>query len=275
MLDSGILFYEMTDNEFQEIVWQYWREHGRQGLPWRDNPSPYNVVVSELMLQQTQVERVVPKFLTFTSLFPDFPALAKASLSDVLIAWQGLGYNRRAKYLHELAKAVVVRGTLPDTLEELVKLPGIGTNTAGAILAYPFHQPDVYIETNTRTVYLHPYFADKFDVDDKELLPIIERTLERDEPRAWYSALMDYGTYLKKQRLGRNNASKHYKKQSKFEGSVRQMRGAILRALAAGKLTFEELKASVAADERFDQALEGLLKEQVVYCADGMYGLAS
>lgn len=265
----------MTDTEFREHVWQYWRENGRQGLPWRDNPTPYSVVVSELMLQQTQVHRVVPKFREFVAQFPDFSTLASAPLSDVLIAWQGLGYNRRAKYLHELAKAVVIRGGLPDTQDELVKLPGIGKNTAGAILAYAFDQPVVYIETNIRTVYLHHYFADKFDVDDKELLPIIERTLERDEPRAWYSALMDYGTYLKKQGLGRNDASKHYKKQSKFEGSVRQMRGAILRALASGPLTLKELRAVVKADDRFDTTLASLLDEQIVIEQGGNYSFAS
>lgn len=263
----------MTDIEFQEVLWNYWREHGRQGLPWRDDPSPYNVVVSELMLQQTQVERVVPKFLEFTKQFPDFPALAKAPLSDVLIAWQGLGYNRRAKYLHLLAKAVVELGVLPDSVEELVKLPGIGKNTAGAILAYAFNQPVVYIETNIRTVYLHHFFADRFDVDDKELLPIIERTLDRNEPRAWYSALMDYGSFLKKQGYGRNNASKHYRKQSKFEGSVREMRGAILRALASGAMTLSELKYAVSADERFDVALQQLINEWLVRKTDQVYSL--
>lgn len=245
-------------------------------MPWREDPTPYKVVVSELMLQQTQVERVVPKFVNFISLFPDFPTLAKAPLSDVLIAWQGLGYNRRAKYLHELAKTVVGLGALPETQDELVKLPGIGTNTAGAILAYAFDQPVVYIETNIRTVYLHHYFADKFDVDDKELLPVIERTLERDEPRAWYSALMDYGAYLKKQGMGRNNASKHYKKQSKFEGSVRQMRGAVLRALATGPLTIDELKKAIDADERFNAALSGLEEEHIVnYDAQNRLQIAS
>jgi A/G-specific adenine glycosylase len=254
----------MTDAEFREVVWQYWRENGRQGLPWRENPSPYKVVVSELMLQQTQVHRVIPKFLDFISHFPNFPTLAKASLGEVLVAWQGLGYNRRAKYLHELAKAVIERGKLPDTRDELVKLPGVGTNTAGAILAYAFDQPVVYIETNIRTVYLHHFFADRFDVDDKELLPIIERTLVRDEPRAWYSALMDYGTYLKKQGLGRNDASKQYKKQSTFEGSVRQMRGAILRVLVTAPHTAESLKRVVAADQRFDTALEQLEREGLI-----------
>lgn len=254
----------MTDAEFREVVWQYWRENGRQGLPWRDNPSPYNVVVSELMLQQTQVHRVIPKFQEFISLFPDFPALAKAPLSEVLIAWQGLGYNRRAKYLHELAKAVVSLGGLPDTLDELVKLPGIGKNTAGAIMAYAFDQPVVYIETNIRTVYLHHYFADRFDVDDKELLPIVERTLDSEEPRAWYSALMDYGTYLKKQGLGRIDASKHYKKQSKFEGSVRQMRGAILRELASGPLTLDELNMRMCRDGRFETAINQLAREALI-----------
>lgn len=263
----------MNTQEFQDSVWQYWREYGRQGLPWREEPSAYNVVVSELMLQQTQVERVVPKFLEFISLFPDFPTLAKSPLSEVLIAWQGLGYNRRAKYLHELAKAVVSLGGLPDTLDELVKLPGIGKNTAGAILAYAFDQPVAYIETNIRTVYLHHYFADRFDVDDKELLSIIERTLDRDEPRAWYSALMDYGTFLKKQGLGRNNASKHYKKQSKFEGSVREMRGAILRALTKGPLTLRALRRIVNADERFAAILDELQREALITYRDQCYSL--
>lgn len=260
--------------EFRELVWRHYRENGRQGLPWREDPSPYNVVVSELMLQQTQVERVVPKFNQFIFLFPDFPALAKAPLSQVLIAWQGLGYNRRAKYLHELAKAVVVRGSLPNTIDELVKLPGIGKNTAGAILAYAFDQPVVYIETNIRTVYLHHYFADRFDVDDKELLPIIERTFDRDEPRAWYSALMDYGTYLKKQGLGRIDASKHYKKQPKFEGSVRQMRGAILRALTRGPLSKEDLETEMNNDAQLGAVLGQLLNEGLVVHATTMYELA-
>jgi A/G-specific adenine glycosylase len=264
----------MTDTDFQETVWGYWREHGRQGLPWRDDPSAYNVVVSELMLQQTQVDRVVPKFSMFTSLFPDFPALAKAPLSNVLVAWQGLGYNRRAKYLHELAKAVVCRGGLPDTQGELVKLPGIGKNTAGAILAYAFDQPVVYVETNIRTVYLHHYFADRFDVDDKEILPIVERTLDRDEPHAWYGALMDYGTHLKKQGLGRIDASKHYKKQSKFEGSIRQMRGAILRTLVNRSLAKEDLQKQVVYDERFDKALGQLLQDRLAVYEDHKYRLA-
>lgn len=263
----------MKDSEFREVIWQYWRDQGRAGLPWREDPSPYKVVVSELMLQQTQVERVVPKFLSFTSLFPDFPALAKAPLSDVLIAWQGLGYNRRAKYLHELAKTVVGLGALPETQDELVKLPGIGKNTAGAILAYAFDQPVVYIETNIRTVYLHHFFSDKFDVDDKELLPIIERTLDRNEPRAWYSALMDYGSFLKKQGFARNDASKHYKKQSKFKGSVREMRGAILRALAREPVNRASLKRLVGYDDRFSVALQQLEDEQLVVRRGALYTL--
>lgn len=264
----------MDTREFQEVVWRYWREHGRQGLPWREDPNAYNVVVSELMLQQTQVERVVSKFLEFTKQFPDFPALANAPLSDMLIAWQGLGYNRRAKYLHELAKVVDQLGDLPDTIEELVKLPGIGKNTAGAIVAYAFDQPVVYIETNIRTVYLHHFFADQFDIDDKELLPIIERTLDRAEPRVWYGALMDYGTFLKRQGFGRNNASKHYKKQSKFEGSVRQMRGAILRALTTGALSADKLQEAVNADERFAPALDQLQKDKLVTFCDHRYALS-
>ena len=262
----------MTTAEFQEIVWEYYRVHGRE-LPWRDNPTPYYVLVSELMLQQTQVDRVIPKFHEFIAKFPDAERLAVASLADVLVAWQGLGYNRRAKFLHEAAKAIAERGSFPETFDELVKLPGIGKNTAGAILAYAFEQPVAYVETNIRTVYLHHYFADRFDVTDTELLEIIERTLDREHPREWYSALMDYGTYLKKQGYGRNNASKHYKKQPPLKGSIREVRGRIIKELTVKTYSKEALAKAVHADERFEPALEQLVGEGLVRRVGRSYSL--
>jgi A/G-specific adenine glycosylase len=145
--------------EFQEMIWDKARQHYRK-MPWRDNTDPYNVLVSELMLQQTQVDRVIPKFELFMLTFPSILSLSKASLADVLIAWNGLGYNRRAKYLHESAKKIVsdFEGKIPQSYEKLTSLPGVGPNTAGAILAYSYNQPVVFIETNIRTVYFHHFF---------------------------------------------------------------------------------------------------------------------
>ena len=143
----------MNTADFQELIWEKGRELYRD-MPWRDDTRPYYVLVSELMLQQTQVDRVIPKFDAFITRFPDEAALAAASLADVLTLWSGLGYNRRAKYLHDAAKMIMAEfsGIFPTTYDELVKLPGVGPNTAGAIMTYAYNQPVVFIETNVRTV---------------------------------------------------------------------------------------------------------------------------
>lgn len=249
--------------EFREVVWGYYRENGRV-MPWREDPSPYKVLVSELMLQQTQAARVIPKFDAFMYTCSNFAGLAEKSLGDVLMLWSGLGYNRRAKFLHQTARLVVSdhAGVLPDTFDELVKLPGIGKNTAGAILAYAYNQPVAFIETNIRTVYFHHFYPDEHDpISDKELENLVEQTIDRENPREWYWALMDYGAYLKKTAGGRLTSSKHYVKQSPLKGSVREMRGRILKALVDGTCSERELSERVQGDERFEPALSSLLQE--------------
>jgi A/G-specific adenine glycosylase len=250
---------------FNEIVWDKARELYRD-MPWRDNTDPYYVLVSELMLQQTQVDRVIPKFELFMNTFPTMKALADAPLSEVLTVWSGLGYNRRAKFLHEAAKKVMVDfdGKIPATYEALVSLPGIGPNTAGAILAYSFNQPVVFIETNVRTVYFHHFFEDQALVTDKELREIVEKTVDAEHPREWYWALMDYGSYLKKQGAGRIDKSSHYKKQTPLKGSVREVRGLILKALAKKDYDLAQLRAELPADERFNASVKALIKEGFV-----------
>jgi A/G-specific adenine glycosylase len=185
--------------EFLEILWKFYAQSGRGSLPWRqpepdDSFDPYKIMVSELMLQQTQVARVIPKYQSFLEQFPDVQSLAMADLSDVLRVWQGLGYNRRAKFLWQAAGAIDVLGNFPTTYEELVKLPGIGSNTAGAILAYACNQPVVFVETNVRTVYIHHFFADRIDIHDREILSLVGQTLDREHPREFYWAVMDYGS---------------------------------------------------------------------------------
>ena len=255
----------MKESEFQEIVWEKGRELYRT-MPWREDTRPYYVLVSELMLQQTQVDRVIPKFNAFIQRFPDEKLLAGASLADVLRLWSGLGYNRRAKYLHEAAKAVVADfgGVFPNTRENLIALSGVGPGTAGAILTYAFNQPVTFIETNVRTVYFHHFFEGQPAVSDKELAPVVERTIDHEHPREFYWALMDYGTWLKKNGAGKNSQSAHYKKQSPLRGSVREVRGQIVAVLAAGDLGRHELERRLDADSRFDRALAGLVADGLV-----------
>ncbi len=194
------------------------------------------------MLQQTQVERVIPFYANFLKQFPTAKALAKAPLSKVLVAWQGLGYNRRAKFLHEAAK-VIAKSGFPNTVEGMEALPGVGHYTARAVAAFAFNKPEVFVETNIRTVFFH-HFEFKKQMSDAELLPYVAESLRRSkmQPRDFYAALMDYGTYLKKQGIKLNSKSKHYTKQSKFEGSARQKRAAALRDLLKAGASEAELE---------------------------------
>jgi len=258
------------EQKFVDAVWNFYIEHGRHDLPWRKTKSPYRVHVSEAMLQQTQVLRVVPKYNTFIQSFPTVVALSDASLGEVLELWQGLGYNRRAKMLHACAQEIVstYNSTYPRTYVELCTLPGIGPYTAGAVSAFAFNTPVAIIETNIRTVYTHHFYNNATDIDDKELVRIIESTLDIKNPREWYWALMDYGAYLKKEYGSINNQSKHYTKQSKFSGSDRQIRGALVRVLAESKFPVSRIvilkKLSHLEDIRIDSQLEKLQAEGLV-----------
>jgi A/G-specific adenine glycosylase len=253
----------MQPKDFQELIFQKGHELYRD-MPWRDDTRPYYVLVSELMLQQTQVERVIPKFTAFITRFPGVETLAQASLADVLVLWQGLGYNRRAKFLHETAKAVVALGDFPSEEAALLLLPGVGKNTAGAIRAYAFNQPSIFVETNVRTVYFHHFFQDGDIVDDKQIIELLEQTINREHPREFYWALMDYGSFLKRSGAGRITQSKHYKKQSALKGSVREVRGLIIKRLVENDSTLDALKKVVVQDERFMSALKSLEKEGLV-----------
>lgn len=255
----------MDKSEFQVVI----REKGHElyrDMPWRQDTRPYYVLVSELMLQQTQVDRVIPKFNAFIAAFPDEKSLAGASLAEVVQLWTGLGYNRRAKYLRDAAVMIESKygGLMPSTYDELLTLPGVGPNTAGAIMTYAFNQPVVFIETNVRTVYFYHFFDHGDKVDDNELRQVVSSTIDHDHPREFYWALMDYGSWLKKQGVGRIQQSAHYKKQSPLKGSIREVRGQIIRQLTAQDMTTDELKHHITADERFDVALAGLVRDGLV-----------
>lgn len=222
----------MKTTDFQKLIWTHYKNNKRE-FPWRNTRVPYRILVSEIMLQQTQTDRVVPKYKAFLKRFPTFKALASASTQEVLIAWQGLGYNRRALNLKKTAEVVTrdLKGKFPKTHKELTTLPGIGSYTAGAVLAFSFDTASPIIETNIRTVFLHFFFKDKTNVSDKELLTHIEATLPAKDIREWYYALMDYGAYLKKENKSINHRSLHFKKQSAFKGSHREKRSKVLKLL--------------------------------------------
>lgn len=255
---------------FIKTVKNFYKESGRHNLLWRKTTNSYRIHVSEVMLQQTQVDRVTPKYKSFLEAFPTVTALSKASLRDVLVMWQGLGYNRRAKMLHICAKEIVgtYHGTYPSTYQELITLPGIGPYTAGAVMAFAYNEPIAIIETNIRTVFTHHFFKDETDVTDTELIHYIELTLDNENPREWYWALMDYGAYLKKEHGSINSKSKHYAKQSKFTDSDRQVRGAIVRTLTEDTHSLSRAtilkRLSQFEDIHVDTQLEKLLKERMI-----------
>lgn len=258
--------------DFQVYVGDYYRDNRRE-MPWRENHNPYWVVVSEVMLQQTQVSRVMEKFPQFIDRFSSFEQLAQASPAEVITAWQGLGYNRRALNLHKLAQAI--DGDLPQDPAELVKLPGIGPGTAGSIAAFAFDAPVVFIETNIRRVFIHHFFADQEGIDDKQLLPLVEEALDREHPREWYYALMDYGTYLAKTVPNPNRRSKHHTVQSTFEGSDRQIRGAVLRSLINQNLKIEQLVEHTNCSDgaRLQKMVQQLVREGLIELHRGRYRL--
>ena len=211
---------------------RFYKKEGRGHLPWRKTKDPYKILVSEVMLQQTQVGRVVPFYKNFIKQFPTPKKLAEAKLSDVLKAWQGLGYNRRAKYLHGVGIALA-ETRFPKTAGELEALSGVGPYTARAVAAFAYNRPEVFVETNIRTVLFYHGLVGTKKVSDTALFPLVAELLKKSkmQPRDFYAALMDYGSHLKQQGVRLNKQSKHYAKQSKFEGSARQLRGAILREL--------------------------------------------
>lgn len=256
---------------FRREIYSHYKKRKRN-FPWRRTKNPYCILVSEIMLQQTRAgPRTVEKYKAFIKKFPSFKELGQAPLRDVLAQWQGLGYNRRAKALKELAEIVVndYGGVLPKTEGELMKLPGVGPYTAGAVCAFAFNKPAVFIETNIRTVFIHFFFSrTNRKISDKEILELIEGTLPRTNSREWFHSLMDYGAMLKKKYPNKNHRSKHYLKQSKFDGSDRQLRGQIIKLfLAEQKLTqtriAEELKVKSRRARRVLEALtnEGFLAQ--------------
>ena len=283
-------------NNFRRVVLEYFEKNGRHTLPWRKVRDPYKILVSEIMLQQTQVDRVIPYYERFLRIFPTVQKLAASDLASVLKIWSGLGYNRRAKLLRDCAREVVEKysGTLPRDRAALESLPGIGPYTAGAVQAFAFNDSVVLIETNIRTVYIH-HFAkiwtsdvhissnyhscvlQKTGIEDSEILEIAKRAAEGQGARKWHWALMDYGAYLKRSGVKLNQKSAHFTKQSKFEGSQRQVRGAILRALktsASEAQIFRRCHLGVSR-KKIREALRSLERDGLILKRKGKWQIST
>ncbi|MBX4197807.1 A/G-specific adenine glycosylase [Candidatus Parcubacteria bacterium] len=280
----------INTRQFRNTIWKYYKAHKR-AFPWRETKDPYKILVSEIMLQQTQTDRVVKKYEEWLEHFPTFKDLADAPLQKVLKIWQGLGYNRRALALKRAAAIICEKynGKLPANYEKILELPGIGPYTAGAIMAFAFNKPFPIIETNIRTVFIYfykkqgkvPRFVSQAAsraapspasgtlplVADADILLLVEKTLDKNNPREWYHALMDYGVMLKKTHGNLNKQSRHYTKQSSFIGSNRQIRSTILKAITLKPqtqksiLSFLELNNVKVTSEQFQKNISALQNE--------------
>jgi len=290
VLDSPPAVDSVAVAEFAAAVLGYYQSNSRP-FPWRETSDPWRILVSELMLQQTQTQRVLPKYLAWFETFPDMAALAAAPLESVYAAWKGLGYNNRALRLRETAKQLCSQhgGQVPANEQQLLALPGIGQYTARAILAFAWEQPTIFLETNIRSALIFHFF-DKNQpaaagtpatekISDRQLMPLAEASLgaalaRGQSSRHWYYALMDYGVYLKKMEVNPSRRSRAYSRQSKFEGSLRQVRGAVLASLQIiGPSSIAALGQHTGyAPERLEQAAESLVAEGLLYYENGKLG---
>ncbi len=260
----------MNIRAFQKEIWNHYYEHKRD-FPWRRTKDPYRILVSEIMLQQTQAPRVAAKYRSFLKKFPDLKTLAEAKTAEVLQEWQGLGYNRRALYLKRCAEAVVKEhnGKFPRDFKKLCALPGIGPATAGDLMAFAWNLPVPLIETNIRTVFIHFFFKSRKKVNDKEIMPLIGKTLDKGNPREWYWALFDYGAFLK-QGGNPSRRSAHHVRQSKFEGSYRQKRAKVLRSILENSTTVSAVQIQTGVGmKELKKIMEDLEKEGFVKSAAG------
>lgn len=250
---------------FQKKIWDFYNRNKRN-FPWRETTNPYKILVSEVMLQQTQTNRVHPKYQEFLKKFPKIEDVAKATNIEVLTVWNGLGYNRRGLYLKKTAEEIArnYKGKIPLDPKILITFPGIGPNTAGSIFVFSTNKPHLFIETNIRRVFIHEFFKDQENISDKEILRLLEENLDTENPREFYYALMDYGVFLSKSEINPNRKSKHYSKQSKFEGSLRQTRGKILKVLLQEKSIEIKILEEKINSLHFTDALSQLEKENFV-----------
>jgi A/G-specific adenine glycosylase len=268
----------METKTFTHNLLAWYDQHGRD-LPWRNTTDPYKIMISEFMLQQTQVSRVIVKYNQFLTQFPTIQDLAKANLADVLKLWQGLGYNRRAKYIHNAAKELKDKD-FPNTVEELQLLNGFGPYTAGAVVVFAYNTPALAIDANVKNV-----FNKVFGVGEKEIPELVKEAIPKERARDFFNALMDIGSqYYKSTSDYQFYPFKEFCcffnklpieplkkiKQPKFEGSNRYFRGQVLKLLCDKPVIFTELKKR---GMQYVDAANQLVSEGMVQEKKGTYTL--
>ena len=264
---------------FSSHIHDFYDSWGRS-FAWRETTDPYRILLSEVMLQQTQTARVEPKYELFLSLWPGFEALAKAPLEELLFHWKGLGYNRRALNLRKSAQMTEMWGwTIPADEKTIRSLPGVGKATAAAVMAFCYQKQSIYLETNIRRVLLYSFYPDQDAVKDAELEVLLFRLAEKQaDMKRWYYALMDYGVLLKYLVPNANQRSAHYSRQSRFENSNRQIRGQLIHLLCdTGEKSEEQICSLLShfSEERILNSLEQLKKEGFVAEESKIYKIAA
>ena len=257
-------------NTVQDTILSFYEEHGRD-LPWRETHDPYEVWVSEVMLQQTQVSRVIPKYTAWVDDYPTVRSLAEAPFKDILNHWDGLGYNNRAKWLHQAAQQIIAEhdGRVPRTTERLKELPGIGPYTARAIKIFAYNDDVVTVDTNIRRVLISELGLDE-SLEEDDLYDVAEQLLPHGRSREWHNALMDYGALVAtSDKTGVSPTST----QDAFEGSVREARANILRDVQDENKPLDLIKEKYP--DRWEEALSGLSDDDMICVEDDVVTLRS
>lgn len=276
----GILFLGLlTIPEFQEFILNWYSNKARR-LPWRMTFDPYSILVSEIMLQQTQVTRVIPKYCEFLSKFPSLDVLSFARQSTILETWQGLGYWKRALNLQATCLQIYknYNGKFPSKQSILEGMPGIGPYTSAAITCFAFNTPVVFIDTNIRKVYRHFFFSGNPDISDEILLAMAQKALWHQDPRNWHYALFDYGSIVLRKKSGKipGNLSKTVP----YKGSIRQLRSKIIDLILnasnqrISRITLYQILDSMRSDyiEGAPQkAVSSLIKDDILKDIEGNY----
>jgi A/G-specific adenine glycosylase len=257
--------------QFQKKVFSFYRKKKRE-LPWRKTTDPYKILLSEFMLQQTQVNRVVLYYEQWTAKWPTIYALSVASLPEVLQMWMGLGYNTRAVNLHRAARKIVANyhGDVMTAVKQYKDLPGIGRYTSHAVQIFSANADLVTVDTNIRRIFIREFNLSE-QVSDKEIWKLAEACLPRGKSRDWHNALMDYGALsLTAQKTG----IKPKTQQSRFEGSDRQIRAQILRYLLTKDMSISELKKNLGIEQmRLFPILEKMISEKIIVKEHKIYRL--
>jgi len=261
-------------NVFQKKILTFYKKEGRN-LPWRHTTNRYHILVSEIMLQQTQVNRVIEKYNQWIKTFPTIPDLANASLSEVLTLWSGLGYNSRGKRLWECAQQIVEKfeGTVPNNPEDLLTLPGIGPYTSRSILIFADNKNIATVDTNIRRILIHELKLDE-NITEKELFALAEEIFPRGKSRDWHNALMDYGSLIL---TAKKSGIKPTSKQKPFKTSKRFYRGAIMKHLTTHKtITLKEANTYKIQNNtnNIAEILKDLEKEQLIINKGEHYEMA-